>query len=94
MYLKVEKIFEQFGENKVHHDFITQSGKSYIASGTLFEINGTEYKDMPAYKSKFVLSNNDFMQAQIIIVISVASMLLMLLVITMIMAGRNDKKAD
>lgn len=87
-----KKFLNSLEKNKVHHDFIIQSGKSYIASGTLFEINGTEYKICLLTNQKFVLSNNDFMQAQIIIVISVASMLLMLLVITMIMSGRNDKK--
>ena len=79
-------------KDKVHHNFITQSEKSYIASGTLFEINGTEYKICLLTNQKFVLSNNDFMQAQIIIVMGVALMLLMLLVISMIMAEKIDKK--
>lgn len=87
-----KKFLNGLEKNKVHHYFIEQSGKGYIASGALFEINGVKYKICLLTNQKFILSDNDIMQSQIIIVIGVALMLLMLLVVSMIMAAKIDTK--
>ena len=79
-------------KNKVKHRFISQSGKKYIASGVFFEVNGHEYKICLLTNEKYIINNNEFMQAQIIILIGVVLLVLMLLVVSMIMAGNIDKK--
>lgn len=79
-------------KNKVKHRFIRQSGKNYIASGVLFEVNGDEYKICLLTNEKYIINNNEFMQAQIIILMGVVLLILMLLVMSMIMAGNIDKK--
>ena len=63
-------------KNKVKHRFISQSGKKYIASGVFFEVNGDEYKICLLTNEKYIINNNE----------------LMLLVVSMIMAGNIDKK--
>ncbi len=79
-------------KDKVKHRFITQSGKKYIASGALFECGGDKYKVCLLTNEGFVLDNNDFIQAEIVIMLGIVVLLLLLLIVSMSMAHRIDKK--
>lgn len=87
------KFLKSLEINRVEHATINMGEDRYVASGVIFEYNGSEYKICLLTNDTVILDDNIFLSSKIGLYVFGVIILGMLLLVTMIMANLLDMKS-
>lgn len=86
------EFLQKLAVNQVNHEIIDMDKEKYVASGVIFEYNGSQYKICLLTNETVILDNNVFLSSKIGLYIYIIAMLCILLLIAMILSGLLDTR--
>lgn len=88
-----EEFLQSLTVNRVVHRTITMEEDRYVASGVVFEYNGSQYKICLLTNETVIVDSNTYLSAKITVYIYVAFILIVLLISVMIFTSLLDAKS-
>lgn len=86
-----QQFYDNLTANKVIHEVIHINNHNYIASGTVFSYNGSEYRLALLSNEDAILENNIYLKGKAEICIAYLSTVMILLLIGCVLAWRLDR---
>ena len=86
-----QQFYDELKQNKVVHEVIEINNHNYIASGTVFSYNGTDYKLALLSNEDAILENNTYLKGKIESCIAYYGTVLVLLLVSCLIAWQYDR---